>query len=557
MLDRVKSWLINKLSRPTAPSVPAVTAKPKRPMYISAALLERTAQAMRAENPQTFVTYKAPDLPPNVRPDKPPAGVKLAHDEMPAMALDSSAPVFGWLNQYSQFGCGLFFPGYPYLAELTQISEYRAPSETTSTEMTRKWLEHVSKSGGDKSEKIAQIDARMKELKVRELFERAALLDGEFGRAQIMLNIKGQDSDEARQLPLDLSPAGIKKGSLVSLACIEPYWSTPFSWNAMYPERADFYKPQSWYIMGRKTHSSRLLTFIGREVPDLLKPAYNFGGISLSQLMQPYVNMWLRTRKAVNDLVNNFSITMLATNMAATLEEGQSVDSPTGLLARLALFTQSRNNQGVGAIDKDSEEILQVNTPLSGLSELQAQSQEHMAAPGHIPLIKMFGVTPTGLNATGEGEIKVWYDWIAAFQAKFFGPHYDVLLKAVQLDLFGAIDDDIAYQWVPLDEPTQKELAEIRKSDADAGTAYINAGVISPDEERERLQDDPQSGYNNLSGPAPEPEEPEGDIETDPSDLAAQGNEHASTEAEKQRQHEAEQAELDRKHEAALAKAKT
>ena len=550
MLTKLRTRLARWLA--PAPVVVAPEAPKKKPFFISRALLEQTAAAM-APDARTWTEYKAPELPPGVRPSvKPTAetGLKLAMDEAPEMALDSAAPVFGWLNQFNALGCGLFFPGYPYLAELTQISEFRAPAETTSTEMTRKWLKHVSKSGGDKSAKIAQIDARMKELKVRELFERAALLDGEFGRAQIVLNIKGQTSDEKRQLPLEYTPEGIAKGSLLSLQCIEPYWSTPFSWNAMYPERDDFYK-QSWYIMGRKTHATRCLTFVGREVPDLLKPAYNFGGISLSQLMQPYVSMWLRTRKAVNDLVNNFSITMLSTNLQSTLEEGAGPEAGDGLLRRLQLFVQGRNNQGVGAIDKDSEELVQVNTPIAGLSELQAQSQEHMASPGHIPLIKLFGITPTGLGATGEGEITCWYDWIGAFQNKFYGPHYDTLLIAVQCDLFGEVDDDIGYEWESLSDPTVKESSEIRKSDADMDVAYITNSVITPDEARARLQNDPQSGYSNLSGKAPEPEEPEDpELEVDPN-VTPEAD--PTAENDKDRAHEAEQNDLDRKHEAKLA----
>jgi phage-related protein (TIGR01555 family) len=552
MFARAKAWVIKKLGgSPTAPPVPAATKK--KPMYVSRALLERMSEQMVATK-APFVEYKAPDLPPGVVPTvKPTAetGLKLAHDELPQMALDSAAPVFGWLNQYQQFGCGLFFPGYPYLAELTQISEYRAPSETTSTEMTRKWLKHVSKSGGDKGEKISQIDAWMKEKKVRELFERAALLDGEFGRAQIVVNFKG-DTDEKRQLPLSWDKSGIAKGSVTTLQCIEPYWSTPYSWNAMYPEREDFYKPQAWFIMGRRWNSSRILTFIGREVPDLLKPAYNFGGISLTQLMQPFVVMWLKTRLSVNNLISNFSTTIIATDMSATLEEGSDGSS---FLNRLKLFVQARSNQGVGAINKDTEEVVQVNTPLGGLSELQAQSQEHMASPGHIPLIKMFGITPTGLGATGEGEITCWYDWIGAYQNKFYGPHYDKLLIAAQCDLFGEVDDDIGYEWESLSDPTVKESSEIRKSDADMDVAYITNGVITPDEARARLQNDPQSGYSNLSGKAPEPEEPDDEIEADPADLASQGNEHAAGEADKDRAHEAEQNDLDRKHKEKLAAA--
>ena len=49
-----------------------------------------------------------------------------------------------------------------------------------------------------------------------------------------------------------------------------------------------------------------------------------------------------------------------------------------------------------------------------------------------------------------------------------------------------------------LKELDGKAAAEVRKTAADAGVAYIGAGVISPEEERERLAADPESGYVNL-----------------------------------------------------------
>jgi hypothetical protein len=48
--------------------------------------------------------------------------------------------------------------------------------------------------------------------------------------------------------------------------------------------------------MSREVHRSRLLTFIGRELPDILKPAYAFGGLSMSQMLKPYVDNRLRSR---------------------------------------------------------------------------------------------------------------------------------------------------------------------------------------------------------------------------------------------------------------------
>src|SRR5690348_12481381 len=67
--------------------------------------------------------HKAPDLPPGVMPAR------------RAIAMDSANnSLFNYLNQNGAY-CGLGFPGYPYLAELSQRSEYRAPVETIANEL--------------------------------------------------------------------------------------------------------------------------------------------------------------------------------------------------------------------------------------------------------------------------------------------------------------------------------------------------------------------------------------------------------------------------------------
>lgn len=531
MLTRFRNYLAGLI----APKSTAVVPAPKAEIItgINTMALMNIKAALAVDTAAPKVVYKLPDLPPGVRPENREmsglAPVVLACDEAPVMALDNGATSpFTWLQQYNALGCTLTFPGYPYLANLTQISEYRAPSEVISTEMTRKWLKLVNHGEDDASgDKLDKIEKRMTELKVRDAFREAAWNDSVFGRSQIYLEIKGQEGDDKRQLPLTIdNEGGIAKGSLKSLTVIEPYWSTPFSYNAAFPERADFYVPQSWYIMGRKTHTSRLLPFISREVPDLLKPAYNFGGISMTQLMEPYVNMWLRTRKSVNDLINIFSIVTLATDLDATLRGTDK--SGTDVVKRIQLFNQFRDNRGAMLVNKDTEELSLQNVPLSGLDSLQAQAQEHMAAPCHIPLVKLFGVVPTGLNATSEGEIQVWYDYVRAMQENLFSPQMDIVLKAVQLDLFGSVDENIGYEWVALDEPTAKEKAEERKSDAERDTAYINAGVVDPDEVRKKLQMDPTSGYDNLVGDAPEPEPNPDLVFSTEADAAAQESAQAA-----------------------------
>ena len=449
--------------------------------------------------------YRLPDVLPGVRPAVPPTeatGLKLAFDKghREPLATDNALPT-AW-NSFGDAGAigpGIAFLGFPYLAELAQITEYRTPAETLSTEMTRRWLKIVSKDGNEAAaEKIKKIEARLEELNIQDLFRQAALKCEQFGRAHLAINVKGQQTDDKRQMPL----TDIQKGTLEGFTVIEPYWMTPYSWNSTNPRAPDFYKPQSWYEMGKKTHHTRYCTFVFREVPDLLKPAYDFAGVSIVQLMMPYVNRWLRTAKSVNDLINIFSIVNLATDLSAMLQAAPQ--DPKSLFSRLKAFTVTRDNKGVMVTNKATEELSMQNVPLGSLDKLQAQSQEHMATPGRLPLIKFFGITPSGLNATSEGEFQNWYAYVRGIQ-ELCNHIVKRVLQLVQMDLFGAADDDIVHEWQPLFEPTGKELAEIRKSDADRDGVYVDKGVVDPEEVRDKLKKDPESGYNNLTGPAPDP----------------------------------------------------
>ena len=482
------------------------------------------------------VVVKRPVQPPKLMQGVlPPKGsAEFARDDAcgsyTGLGSENMAPVWALAREAN---AGLGFPGYAYLSELTQRSEYRAPSETIAAEMTREWIElktsgktgarddssgteaddaaikdvsdvDASENGGAE-DKIEKIMTAMEEFGVRDAFRQIAEQDGFFGRSQLFIDIKpkkGVDEWEYRKLPLLIDPATIPQGSLRGFKVIEPIWTTPFSFNADDPAMSDFYEPRAWFILGRKTHASRLLTFVSRPVPDILKPAYNFGGMSLSQLMEPYVFQWLRTRNSISDLIHNFSVLILKTEMQTVLQG--DVGSGQGLLDRVRLFTQSRDNQGLMVLDKSTEEMEQIAVPLSGLSDLQAQAQESMAGPSHIPLVKLLGVTPTGLNASSEGEIKVFYDFIRASQQSLFAKHLKTVIDILQLHLFGMIDSAITFEFVTLTSPSVRELAEIRKGDADSGVRYIESGVIDPQEERERLMSDPNSGYENLSGDAPE-----------------------------------------------------
>jgi phage-related protein (TIGR01555 family) len=466
-------------------------AKPAAPIVVAQKLGGITTTALeKARRKEAQIEEFAPY--------EPPVGVIPAAKRSEAMAMDATPYDYvnaAYVNNY--------FPGYQYLAMLAQLPEYRKMSDVIAKEMTRKWIKLRSKGDDDdKTDKIAKIEDALEKYKVRALFRKAAEIDGLFGRAQIFIDVEkpsgGAASDDPQELesPLFMASAKIKKGALKGLRIIEPVWTYPSAYNATDPLAANYYRPQAWYVMGKTIHTSRLLRFVSREVPDMLKAAYNFGGLSMSQMAQPYVQNFIRTRDSVSDVVHSFSVSGLRTNMASVL----SGTDDAQFFARAQLFNTLRDNRGLMMLDKDSEEFFQFNTPLGGLDSLQAQSQEQMSSVSSIPLVKLLGITPSGLNASSDGEIQVFYDHIASMQAALFADPLTKVLQIIQLSEFGEIDPDIVFEFETLYGMDDVEKATVRKTDADTDAVLVSIGAISPDEARARLAADPESGYDSLEG---------------------------------------------------------
>lgn len=436
------------------------------------------------------VTFSLPSAPPGVIPrDRNKTKKKLAMDS----AVDS---FLSYASLSAVFAEGLQFMGYPYLAELTQRPEYRRPAEILAKEMTRKWIRFQGTGDTDKSDRIKELEAEMKRLRVKDLIYKAVENDGFFGRSQIYLDM-GVDFDDRDELrsPLLLSSRKVRKNSIKRLTLVEPMWTYPNLYNANNPLDPTFFKPQTWFVMGMELHHTRLLTFVSREVPDMLKPAYAFGGLSLSQMGKPYVDNWLRTRQSVSDLLHSFSVFVLKTNMSSVLNQGAGDD----IIARAELFNCYRDNRGLQIIDNDTEDFVNLAAPLGSLDKLQAQSQEQMSAVYGIPLIVLFGISPAGLNASSEGELRTFQDWVGGKQESDIRPNLTRLVSLIQLSLWGEVDSDITYVFEPLWTPDAKAAAETRKLEVEVDVLLIDKGVIEPDEARKRValqQDSPYEGLD-------------------------------------------------------------
>lgn len=500
MRNRLRQWLRAWLLGTTAAPAPAALPDPaEQPpgMSISwAAQME--ARRTNRPAPQPEQIFARPVPPRGVLPD----GMALDSCGLPAMADMSAWALSGVFHE------GLAFLGYAYLAELAQRTEYRHISSLWAEHATRKWI----KVTGPDDATANAIAAELERLGTRDIYREAIEQDGLFGRSQIFLGFGDEENDRELAVPLRVASGKISpKRPLKTLKVVEPMWSYPGIYGTTNPLAQDFYKPRHWFVYGKTVDDTRFLTLVGHEVPDMLKPSYAFGGLSRTQMAKAYVDNWLHTRESISDLISAFSQMVLSTEMGDTLAGGGG----SGLYARIDMFNRTRNNRGTMVINHGTETLENIAVPLSGLDKLQAQSQEQMAAAARIPLSIYLQITPQGLNASSENEIRSFYADVKAYCEKTVRPGLQTLFEVVQLSLFDAADPAYKFEFVPLWESTDKEVAETDKLEAETDGALIAAGVVSNEEVRERMVNDEGGRYHGLTGPAPEPEPDETGETTD------------------------------------------
>ena len=291
--------------------------------------------------------------------------------------------------------------------------------------------------------------------------------DGYFGGAYLHRHRREQNRDElksnlgfgARSMTTALKMPGCQ---ILNLLPREPFWVQAHDYNTNDPLASDWYEPQTWNVVSKVVHKSRLLTLISSPVSDMLKPAYAFGGIPLIQKAKPYVDNFLQMRQNAQDYTRSLSMYVLASNMPSLL--GGNANDPS-ILNRAEAAARFRSAKNMMLIDKETEEVSSVSLAVAGIDRLVAQAQEHISAVSRIPLVKWMGLSPSGLNASSEGEIRVYYDLIHAEQEFLLRTPIQYVLDLIQIELFGDVDSDITFEFVELYEMTELEKAQKRQVD--------------------------------------------------------------------------------------------
>jgi hypothetical protein len=262
------------------------------------------------------------------------------------------------------------------------------------------------------------------------------------------------------------------------------YYSDPFSPNfgevETYQVTNAFGDQQNTIV-----HESRVIRFDGAEVDILMRR--QLAGWTLSVLQAPYDTMrqFDQSFQAVSNLMVDMSQAVMKIQGLVDMITSGHV---TELQNRMKMTDMTRSSGRMVLLDAENEDFERKATPMTGIPETLDRMMMRMAAASEgMPVTILFGRSAAGLNATGDNDMRGWYDVIASDQETVLEPKlrrlYDLICLADDSPTGGvAPDNGLEFNWHKLQAPTELELAQLHQAQATADNLYIQNGTLLPEE---------------------------------------------------------------------------
>lgn len=255
----------------------------------------------------------------------------------------------------------------------------------------------------------------------------------------------------------------------------------------------NFGRPVQWRIQpqvngsvegmkgGRVVHASRVVYFGGRRVSRRVR--INQRGFDDSVLRRGLAA--IRNKTSIDqsraNIIQDFKTDVLKTKNLDSI--GTADEQLDYFDDRMEIIARSKSNVNMVLLD-EGEEFQKNTTSVAGLADLDGSATEELTTAARMPRTRFTGEAPGGLNTDGESQARNWNSQVASYQTN------DLRRPLVQLYRFvlgaqnGPTDGVVPESWrivfAPLDEPTEQQQADLRKTVAETDVLYLDRGVIDP-----------------------------------------------------------------------------
>jgi len=345
-------------------------------------------------------------------------------------------------------------------------------------EMTRKWIEIEGDEDGVLLDELERIKTRQS---LKQLLKWSKV----YGGAVMFLGI--DDSLLAEQ-PLNFN-------SIRDIKFLRIYDRHQVQWNQSDVNMditSELFGLPEWFTItpilnatkSFKVHRSRLIIMNGLDVPDYNKAEMLGWGDSVYQSVYEKLRALNAVYDSVEYIVNDFVQGILSMqNLMSMLASG---DEDT-VLKRLHIMDMTRHVSNTILLDAEGETYQKHASTVTGLPDVIDRFVQTISAVTGIPVTLLMGQAPAGLKATGDSDIRNWYDRISSEQSTLLTDPLNYLIKILlsskdrKVKGFDSKNPPMI-KYVPLWQMTEKETVDIHKTQAEADAIYIDRGVLTQDE---------------------------------------------------------------------------
>ena len=242
-------------------------------------------------------------------------------------------------------------------------------------------------------------------------------------------------------------------------------------------------------------HFSRIIELHGDTLPKnaatSLSPEQRFWGISVLQRAQDRLRTLGSSLGSIDQLLDEMSVGKFKVK-----DLGMLLSSPEGkeaIMRRVELMDLTRSTFrsqyfDAGGGGEPGEDFTRENVNFTGVPEILYIIFMLIAADTGYPITRLFGVSPAGMNATGESDMRNYYDSVRSAQTTEALP---VILRIARIIHEWKNIPEPYIKFLPLQTMNEKEQADLDKANADKDKVeadtyklYVDMGVLEPYEVR-------------------------------------------------------------------------
>lgn len=207
-----------------------------------------------------------------------------------------------------------------------------------------------------------------------------------------------------------------------------------------------------------KAHYSRVLRFDAVDLPFWQMISENMWGMSVIERLYDRLVAFDSTTQGAAQLVYKAHLrTLKVEGLRKVIAEGGP--ALASVLSNIDMIRSLQTNEGMSVIDaKDEMEVQQYT--FSGLDNILLQFGQQLSGATQIPLVRLFGQSPAGLNSTGESDLRTYYDGINQQQERRLRRPFEMMLRVLMQSEGIRIPNGFSFRFNPL-----WQLDAVQKSD--------------------------------------------------------------------------------------------